>query len=231
MPPEVLKSLPPVNVSNWPPPDTVAWWTLRVAIAAASLALATLVGVGIQIFLARREVDYVKRDLDNNEKLLKELMRRPHLELTAAPVPWLLLNIEEYLPVQLVMIVTNRGSKSAHEIMVELLLPDEALHPNPADPPQTYLDKDGKAHARIEVRAPKDTVLYSNGASVKLTYDLRLKPDAESFTIYYRLYDEYDVYPNTGDYLEYLFERSVFGIIRDTLRAAQARQLKGPTDT
>lgn len=200
----------------------VTQWAFYAAAAAALIALATLIRVGQQIRLAREEVGYVKRDLNNNEKLLKELMRRPKLELTAALAPWLLLVVEEYLPVQLVMFVINRGSKSAHEVMVELLVPDEVLYPNPADPPKTYMAKDGKPHARIEIRAPRDSVLYSNGSSVELTLNLSIKPDVETFKVFYRLYDEYDIYPTTGDYLHFLFERSVFGLIRDTVRAAQS---------
>ena len=55
--------MPPVQVSNWPPPDQIAWWTLRVAITGAAIAFVTFVAVGFQISLARDALNLANREL------------------------------------------------------------------------------------------------------------------------------------------------------------------------
>jgi len=68
--PEVIKSLPPVQVSNFPN-DAVAWWTLYAAITAAVVALLTLAAVGWQIWLAAEALRQAQKELVAAEHQLK----------------------------------------------------------------------------------------------------------------------------------------------------------------
>lgn len=227
MPPETIRRTLPVEVSNWPKPDSVAWWTLRFTIGAVVVALVTLLAVLRQIVLATEELKSVKSDFalsqqqfDLSQIQFNELMRRPNLSLTMTYVPYNYEDVKNYLPVQLVLIVSNTGSKSAHEICVELLLMDEAIFAKASDVASSdVLPKDGKAYFKVQVRDPREAVLYGNGSSIKLVRNVSVKPDTKGFPIFYRIFDDYGSYPSNGDYLEGRFDPARFLEIRRLLLA------------
>jgi hypothetical protein len=71
--PEVIRSLPPVRVANWPGPGFVGWVTLAVAIV-------TMGGVAFQIALANGALDLARKELAATNETLK--LARQELDAT-----------------------------------------------------------------------------------------------------------------------------------------------------
>jgi hypothetical protein len=195
MPPEAVKSLPHVFVGNWQGPDKVAIWTLRIAIA-------TLFAVGVQLFLAMREVAYVKRDLKNNETQLAELMKRPELQMT---LYCQLLNPKfpvaprELANVQLLMSVLNVGTRTARQIMVQLEIPEATLEVDRLFSSDYRTEtQDRVTYACFELAAPYDRVLWAGAFSLDLTKELTLRANVDRLTVFYAIHDEYGRYPSEG---------------------------------
>ena len=65
-------------------PDGTELWTLRISAIALLVAVATFGAVLYQIYIARRELEAVKQDLENNNQQMAELRRRPKLRLAGS---------------------------------------------------------------------------------------------------------------------------------------------------
>jgi hypothetical protein len=128
-------------------PDWVAYCTLGIAIA-------TLLAVGFQIWLAWRELNYVKQDLENQREQMNAFRRRPRLRLCGGgggdmlslrraelATPEALARTsgrlwadssaggehELFLSGQLNFFIANDGEKEAGDITVSLIVPPDEL--------------------------------------------------------------------------------------------------------
>ena len=86
--PVIVRSMPPVDIANWPPSDSLAWATFYASCGAVIVALITLGSVWWQSHIANQELDAVKKDFkfwqnqfDLAQKQFNELMRRPSLSV------------------------------------------------------------------------------------------------------------------------------------------------------
>ena len=124
--PVVVQALHALHVHVDNPPDSISVWTLRIAIA-------TLVAVGVQMWLSWREVGYVKKDLENNQKQMDVFMRRPSLRFRGSRT------IEYHAimnhpgaqyadTINFTLYVSNVGGRGADHHLIEILIPLEASY-------------------------------------------------------------------------------------------------------
>jgi hypothetical protein len=193
-----------VHVVNGP--DPLAVCTTLAAVVAVVVALITLNNVlkqikiaSAQLKLAREEVDYVKEDLELSRQQLREIARRPDLSLsyqngelegTFYDVAFGVNNTID-MPLR----VINNGFRATRGWQVVLFVPAEMF---PGEVTATD-DVFGVGCVRRPTRNPH--LLYPSD-SFDFEFSLiSLRIDGnKTYTIYFRVYDEFGSYPSGGEY-------------------------------
>jgi len=159
-------------------PDIVAYLALGVAIV-------TLIAVGAQIYIAWRELEYVKEDLKNQRKQMKELFKRPRFEMEFKPQDSKLIAGRR---ANAVVHVVNRGDGSSKQCRFRLWFPPELDAPT-----------DWPTHewGNVTYRTLTNTadILYADGDSRLLAqFEARF---ADRCTLLWDADDEFGHYPDT----------------------------------
>ena len=177
----------PVIIQNWPGPDSVAWITLGVAIA-------TLLAVGFQIFLAQKELHYVKQDLENNTAQFKEFLRRPDLRATVTQHNTLPPNDDSWIHSELTINVFNHGGRLTRQFLCEVLVPTSAL----ANPPQfvSPFVREVEHSDYMVYQLPSSDVVFPNRMPKEIPRcNFGLNPRVGEFIALWRIYDDAGNYP------------------------------------
>jgi hypothetical protein len=223
MPPEVVKTLPPVKVANWPRPDSVEWWTLYVASAAAFLALATLIAVWRQIVIAREELQAVKDDFrlsqeqfDLSQKQFAEIMKRPRLDVQMVRFgePNAFDTFTDGSRPRLVIVrffVTNSGDAVARDVLLEVFVPLNQLAATHRGDPRSALKTDlanmvdnitynGVTYGRfVPDHFDRQEVVYPKGGyHMGFVGAFLFHQNCESTNILWRAFDQNGPYPQDG---------------------------------
>jgi hypothetical protein len=218
----ILVELPPVRplpvtVTDFPGPDSVAWLTLRFAVAGAVIAFLTLLAVGYQIYLSRRELKAVETDLAYNRTQLEQLMLRPNIRL------WLYRHDDILGPVKnhagramlipLTFSLSNEGEAAARDISLEVLIPASDLAVDFDDKNRITKEYDVSPEATgiyltetqyLSHGFKIDGVIYAADGSYSISQKtfFYFRPDCKATTILWRVFDQYGSYPNRASKAE-----------------------------
>lgn len=180
----------PVHYTNGP--DLVAYLALAVAIS-------TLAAVGCQIRIALREVDYVRKDLENSSTQITEFMRRPNLYATFENGAR-----ERTFPsgviaqgINFLFRAVNDGDRVSRGFLLEFLIPVPLLSGFSGTTRKEQVD--GRSTECFVIQLKPGGDLYPNNVptqpfSTALLTLNRLEP-GQRHQCLWRLYDEFGKYP------------------------------------
>ena len=164
------------------------------------VAVATLIAVGAQIYLARQEIKLVSQDVKQNTEQFSEFLRRPRLVISVSAILQKVGPIGgQTFAIQPRVRARNVGNRVTHQIRSEVLIPLErmldAVPPNDANVREVrgtkYLVWDDFCEGRIYPEAPPVSFNEIPGG---VRNPVRLI-DESRFTVLCRLYDEFGTYP------------------------------------
>jgi hypothetical protein len=148
--PVVVRSMPSVNISHWPPADALAWAALWLSCGSVVVALVTLASVWLQINIAKAELEAVKADFklsqeqfDLSQQQFGEIMKRPILDVQMVRFgdPTALETFSDNSRARVVTLgffVTNSGDAVARDVLLEIFVPlDQLVTSNRWDPRRT----------------------------------------------------------------------------------------------
>lgn len=218
---------PQVQVVNGP--DTWAVAGTIAAIAAALVALVTLFAVIRQIVIANRqlkiandalglaydqvgiankqlmqgreELDYVREDLELTRQQIREIARRPHLDILFANGTKSVIYRSDIFggqyDIQLPLQMRNTGIRSSTNRQVVFFVPVSVV----VNPQAKRHDIDGIECVRFPIESqtrlyPDDSISFGSP-----TMRLRIEADAQ-LRFFYRIYDDFGSYPLDAEYGE-----------------------------
>ena len=176
---------------------SVTDWTFYVAVAA-------FVGVLVQIYFAGTALDYVKKDLENNNQLIAEAFRRPRLSAVFEQTNLNTIHAQFGVVRQqsIDAAIFNNGERSATDVTIELLVPQE-LFVQPFD----AVDKTQKRmvgdteYVVVKVDWSDDnerTTYYPNGVpqrTARFVWSAPVSDEPSVARCFWRIYDEFSKYP------------------------------------
>lgn len=211
-------------------PTLPEFWTsvgIFAAVIAATLSLATLLAVLVQIGLAREELAVVKEDIalsqkqfDLSQQQFREIMRRPKLSVKVMRVgeEEAFATLEDGSRPRIVtlrFIVTNEGDAVARDILLEVFIQHDHLAafaplrvPFGNDEMETtagvtyFLHPDSTTYIRYDFRKPADDgqVIYPMGHTLDFVGLFLFRPKYKFTRPLWRVFDQYALYPDRAEW-------------------------------
>ena len=185
------------------PVDPLEVIAVRIALAALVIALITLIAVGYQIVLARKEVKLVQEDLENNRRMIEDALKKPKLKTEA----WgEFTQSHNHSPISTIIVVQvrNNGDRICNGYTLELLVPVSAFPSRPSNDASHYRMID-EIEWYVRPENVNDTVYPNDVLQEAYQFRFPLKSGVTTLDCYWRIYDAYGKYP-AEDYGRYRFD-------------------------
>jgi hypothetical protein len=190
----------PVNVLN---ADPVAHTAVTIATWALVVAVATLLAVAYQIYLARRALRNVRESMINNRRMIDDALRTPKFRASQWSEFRYPSDRRDWINAMIVVSLANEGDKLTPAIMLELLVPQDAAYN--AIPPGHPEGRTVKGVYYRVLSMQYQHVLFPNDISTEVNrFQFSIKPGIQTLTCLWRAYDIYGKYPQ-DDYGQWNF--------------------------
>lgn len=190
----------PVNIVSQDPIEHAA---VRIATWALIVAAVTLIAVLAQIILASLALRTIKKDLNNNRRMIDESLRQPKFRATHWSEFRYPSDRRDWINTTVAVSLANEGDKLTPGFLLELLVPQDSAYN--ALPPGHQEGRTVKGVYYRVLEAQVQRILFPNDISTEVhRFQFSIKPGVHTFTCLWRAYDMYGKYPS-DDYGRWTF--------------------------
>ncbi len=181
----------PVSIVSHDPIEHTA---VNLATWAIAIAVLTLIAVAYQIFLARRSLGLIKRDLNNNRRMIDDALRIPRFRATQWSEFKYPSDRRDWINAMVVVSLANEGDKLTQALLFELLVPQDSAY-NALRPGHPEGRTVNGVYYRV-IGAQYNHILFPNDIAAEVNrFQFSIKPGVQTFTCLWRAYDIYGKYP------------------------------------
>ncbi len=181
----------PVNIVSHEP---IAHTAVTIATWALAIAVLTLIAVAYQIYVARRSLGLLKRDLNNNRRMIDDALRMPRFRATQWSEFKYPSDRRDWINAMVVVSLANEGDKLTPALLFEFLVPQDSAY-NALRPGHPEGRTVNGVYYHV-IAAQYNHILFPNDIAAEINrFQFSIKPGVQTFTCLWRAYDIYGKYP------------------------------------